>query len=114
MVAAASLVYHVALRRSASRPSTLNLDGLRSLSLNPRCLRTSPQSCVDGQVTLTPAQLQGGKLDDITLVMAMVDEEETRVVRAPLQEAEDSAGEALMSDSEAVPPGRSRRLSDAP
>ncbi len=51
----------------------------------------------------TPALLQGGKLDDITLVMAMVDEEETRVVRAPLQNAEEDAAEVLVSDSEAAP-----------
>ena len=46
---------------------------------------------------------QGGKLDDITVVMAVVDEEDVHVVRAPESEEEDAV-ETLVSDSEGVFP----------
>ena len=50
--------------------------------------------------------LQGGKLDDITVVMALVDEEDVHVVRAQLPESEEEDTlETLVSDSEGgVPP----------
>jgi len=51
-----------------------------------------------------PSARQGGKLDDITVVMAIVDEEDVHVVRAQLPESEEEedAAEALVSDSEGV------------
>ncbi len=53
-----------------------------------------------------PSARQGGKLDDITVVMAIVDEEDVHVVRAqPLEseeEGDEDAVETLVSDSEGV------------
>ncbi len=56
-------------------------------------------------VTIRRAEfaLQGGKLDDITVVMAIVDEEDVHVVHAELPESEEEDDvETLVSDSEAV------------